>query len=1148
MTNIPVYIIIDASEKMQDESFLAAETALENITSRLDETDVEVSLCVITFAEEAETLRPLEKWNAGEADKMKPLARLKGLPDVDGGLEFLRKIFDSNKDCYVEYPLIVFITSGDVLSEQQQDEFKRYSSCKTLVLYHPSSFDDKGREELDESYLFFTHRHQLGTKSKSGFDTLWDEYELAGAVNKVHEIRSRYWVLEKRNKELDKQPSRTEEQEKELDEFQGQKEELERQLKEIESKWKQKGRIEVLKKALQAKHQTKKTATDAAQHVLDSGEDSDDGEVPLETIAPVKEKLTNHLPVYLLIDVSERMRGTPIQSIQVALENVETCLNSTKHFGVSLCVIAFASEAIVERKLCDWKDDNTIPVFDIDDARLQESPNIAKGLECLWQNCEGIEDRYEWDPLLIFVTSGVVPSENVYEQASRFNKTFAKTLVVSSETLSPSMGGFYRIFSEDHCTFGPGFDDALRIFWRESAYQINPDAPQRYKKTWDERDRHEERYNKLHKDYEDAKAKGDVSKEVDVLKEQIELLESQSGIDFIRKALEAERLQAKIDVDDANKDRDKAITAKKVAITDRDAAIKVRDKAIQDKGDAEKSATNTKWWACVIAACVGLIAVSIASFGAYSVVSSSVTIAKVKHDTETQIAASEKETAEREKKAEEREVRANTKLVGAERTLQKALDEQQTAKNLRETAEEAKREAAIVTTQARRDKQEVERLAANVKRDENAVRERERGARETEARAVAIRREAENIKAKADQVMQDAEAKLIVADTITQEANRRVTDAEEKVRNAIARQMGVEAMISAGAPLQLPKNDSEQNDNALIQNSPVSNLATPKRATLEILRDIVWRWCLEGELGVENESGELIGEITGKPRLGYIKSLQGSLLSDQEYVPPFGGFVRRNLLSPTETTREFWEDRKEGHEWSWEDWQMLRSTADKRKEEFNVPPGYTFSLLKSEIPLHHAKLDRRYMLAQIVVTQELWESVMGNNPSRFKGMQRPVENVTWEDCQDFLDKLNEMKEKLGVPQGYEFTLPWESEWEHACRAGTATPYHFGSMLDDSQANIGKKLNETSVVGMFSANPWGLQDMHGNVREWCQDGIGYGPLFVQGRESLADGFYRSLRGGSWSLGTEQSHSAYRSSGNPIRQYDDVGFRLCLAATK
>ena len=374
-----------------------------------------------------------------------------------------------------------------------------------------------------------------------------------------------------------------------------------------------------------------------------------------------------------------------------------------------------------------------------------------------------------------------------------------------------------------------------------------------------------------------------------------------------------------------------------------------------------------------------------------------------------------------------------------------------------------------------------------------------------------------------------------------------------------------------------------QNSAEFETSNPVN---APKRTAKDILREVRWIWCLQGEFGIESESGKLIGEVTEKERTGYRASLQGNPLSDQEYIPPFGAF-RANLLSPTEITREFWENKKDGHQWSWEDWYVFRTTTDKMKNALNIPPGHTLSLPKNEIPLHGAKLDRRYMLAQVPVTQELWESVMGNNPSHFKGQQRPVENVSWDECQDFIAKLNGMKTELGVPQDYEFTLPFESEWELACRATSThacleklgrclqnfTPFHTSMTLNDKQANFNsdrhfwtdaKKLSfgGTSVVGTYPQtcfpNPWrlydirdkmrGFYDMHGNVWEWCQDACGYGPLYVEGRASILDGFYRSRRGGSWSSFAENCHSAYRSFGNPLERHDDVGFRLCLAAIR
>jgi hypothetical protein len=450
----------------------------------------------------------------------------------------------------------------------------------------------------------------------------------------------------------------------------------------------------------------------------------------------------------------------------------------------------------------------------------------------------------------------------------------------------------------------------------------------------------------------------------------------------------------------------------------------------------------------------------------------------------------------------------------------------------------------------------------------------------------------------ADKTKAEAEQMMEAAKELKTEADILVARAEERAREALQNFWRLKSMIEAGTPLRFPLEDHERKDKAQQQENakvlPVSSLVTPKRTTEDILRDVVWSWCLEKEFGIEcdwieKEPGKLVGEVTSKPRTGYRVSLQGCPLYDPNsvslydpgYAPPFFGAFRReypyNSLTPTEMTRAFWEGKKDDSPWWWEEWWAFRTGADKmsdaKKNELDIPPDHTFALPRDVLPPHVEKLDERYMLSQTLVTQELWESVMGYNPSRFRGTNRPVENVSWDECEEFIAKLNGilnkdgMREKFSIPTGYNFALPLEREWEHACRAGTSTPYHVGVCLDDTQANIGKLLGETSEVGKYSANPWGLYDMHGNVQEWCYDGIGYGPLFVRGRTSIDDDFYRSLRGGSWSLGAEQSRSAYRSSGNPrtwipqlkkyddhepeplrLRQNGDIGFRLCLVAVK
>jgi len=143
--------------------------------------------------------------------------------------------------------------------------------------------------------------------------------------------------------------------------------------------------------------------------------------------------------------------------------------------------------------------------------------------------------------------------------------------------------------------------------------------------------------------------------------------------------------------------------------------------------------------------------------------------------------------------------------------------------------------------------------------------------------------------------------------------------------------------------------------------------------------------------------------------------------------------------------------------------------------------------------LHTVLLTRGGWLADTACTQALWRAVMGTNPSRFQGEDRPVENVSWNDVQDFLQRLNAM-----IPGGG-FRLPTEAEWEYACRAGTTTPFWFGAQITPEQVNYhgdypyaggerGLYRGETVAVYALPCNAWGLYQMHGNVLEWCRAGL------------------------------------------------------------
>jgi formylglycine-generating enzyme required for sulfatase activity len=206
-----------------------------------------------------------------------------------------------------------------------------------------------------------------------------------------------------------------------------------------------------------------------------------------------------------------------------------------------------------------------------------------------------------------------------------------------------------------------------------------------------------------------------------------------------------------------------------------------------------------------------------------------------------------------------------------------------------------------------------------------------------------------------------------------------------------------------------------------------------------------------------------------------------------------------------------------------------------------------------EGPQHRVVITQGFWLADTACTQELWELVMGENPSRFKGRQRPVENVSWEDVQRFLRSLEEL-----LP-GTKADLPTEAEWEYACRAGTRTPYSFGEQiapelvnyngLPDAGASRGEYRHRTVDVKALPANAWGLYQMHGNVWEWCADGLRKytAEEAVDPRGPEVPGAHRVRRGGSWSSFAGWCRSAYRYSSPPWAGgwiVDGLGFRFSL----
>ena len=199
---------------------------------------------------------------------------------------------------------------------------------------------------------------------------------------------------------------------------------------------------------------------------------------------------------------------------------------------------------------------------------------------------------------------------------------------------------------------------------------------------------------------------------------------------------------------------------------------------------------------------------------------------------------------------------------------------------------------------------------------------------------------------------------------------------------------------------------------------------------------------------------------------------------------------------------------------------------------------------------HKVTLTQGFYMGVIEITQGQWKAVMGNNPSRFKGDNRPVEKVSWNDCLEFIRKLNRQE------GGNKYRLPTEAEWEYACRAGTATPFYTytGNCISTDQANYdgnypmpgcskGKYRKKTIDVASFSPNAWGLYDMHGNVWEWCQDWKGnYPSRHVTDPDGPSSGSFRVNRGGSWNEYARSCRSANRYFNASDSRYDYSGFRL------
>ena len=193
-------------------------------------------------------------------------------------------------------------------------------------------------------------------------------------------------------------------------------------------------------------------------------------------------------------------------------------------------------------------------------------------------------------------------------------------------------------------------------------------------------------------------------------------------------------------------------------------------------------------------------------------------------------------------------------------------------------------------------------------------------------------------------------------------------------------------------------------------------------------------------------------------------------------------------------------------------------------------------------PPHRVTLTNDYYIGKYEVTQALWQAVMGKNPSKFKGDNLPVENVSWDDCQEFISQLNRITGKT-------FRLPTEAEWEYAARGGKKSrgyQYSGSNDISDVAWYDGNSGNKTHAVGSKQANELGIYDMSGNVWEWCQDWHGsYSSSSQTNPTGVKSGSYRVIRGEGWFSGARICRSSYRDGRLPYASSRDQGLRLVLS---
>jgi formylglycine-generating enzyme required for sulfatase activity len=223
---------------------------------------------------------------------------------------------------------------------------------------------------------------------------------------------------------------------------------------------------------------------------------------------------------------------------------------------------------------------------------------------------------------------------------------------------------------------------------------------------------------------------------------------------------------------------------------------------------------------------------------------------------------------------------------------------------------------------------------------------------------------------------------------------------------------------------------------------------------------------------------------------------------------------------------------------------------------------------------HTVTVTRGFYMSKYETRQREYLAVMSNNPSYFstdhgyaEDLDRPLEWVAWIEATNYCGRLTALEQAAGrLPKGWIYRLPTEAEWEYACRAGATTPFHYGPMLASGMANFdgeyeypplagetnyhrntnGICLGQTSAVGGYWPNRWGLYDMHGDVLEWCWDRYDTYPTnSVSDPHGPDSGLFRVLRGGSWHSSAPDCRAALRDLNWPDTPSKEIGFRAVLA---